>query len=127
MLIIRSSADMARALAFGLEPPLHKLLVTRREQLLHDMPGTDLGDLAHFVVALPSDPIPAIERAAGIPLATNLIDGSRFGEPDFTSSFEFVERRGGWIEAGLITDDDGFAIVLLLPDVECDLRRLVTA
>ncbi|MBB5698506.1 hypothetical protein [Sphingomonas yantingensis] len=127
MLLIRSSADMARALAFGLEPLLHNLLAERRSQLLRDLPGTDLSELAHFIVALPSDPIHLIEQVAGIPLATNLIDGSRLGEPDFTPSFEFVERHSGWIEAGLILNDDGFALVLLVPDVDCDLRRLVTA
>lgn len=116
MITIRNTADMARALASTLDADLLRLLALRRDQLLeHD--GYDLGALAHFIVAERFDTLAEIETAAGVPLATNMIDGSKQGDPGFTTSFEYVERHGGaWFEAVLIVSDDGFGIVLLVPD-----------
>ena len=116
MITIRSTADMARALASPLDADLLQLLALRRDQVLeHD--GYDLGELAHFIVAEPGDTLAAIETAAGIPFATNMIDGSKLGDPGFTASFEYVERHGGaWFEAVTIVSDQGFGIALLVPD-----------
>lgn len=115
MISIRSSADMARALALPLDPDLIELLALRRDQLLeHD--GYDLGELAHFLVAEPADTVTAIEGVVGVPLATNFVDDSKYGEPGFTANFEYVERHGAWFEAVTIVSDDGFGIVLLVPD-----------
>lgn len=116
MITIRSTADMARALASPLDAHLLQLLALRREQLLeHD--GYDLAELAHFILVEPADTLAAIETAAGIPLATNIIDGSKLGDPGFSASFEYVERHSGaWFEAVTIVSDDGFGIVLLVPD-----------
>lgn len=115
MISIRSSADMARALALPLEPELLELLALRRDQLLeHD--EYDLGELAHFLVAEPADTVAAIEGVVGVPLATNLVDSSKYGETGFTANFEYVERHGAWFEAVTIVSDDGFGIVLLVPD-----------
>lgn len=115
MIKILCTADMARALASPLDADLLQLLALRRDQLLeHD--GYDLGELAHFIVVEPGDALAAIETATGIPLATNMIDGSNLGEPGFTTNFEYVERHGAWFEAVMIVSDDGFGIVLLVPD-----------
>lgn len=116
MISIRSWAEMTRALASPIDADLIRLLALRREQLL-EQEGYDLGELAHFIVAEPGDALAAIEVAAGIPLATNMIDGSKQGEPGFTASFEYVERHSGaWFEAVTIVSDDGFGLVLLVPD-----------
>lgn len=127
MISIRSSDDMARALALPLEPELLELLALRRDQLLeHD--GYDLGELAHFLVAEPADTVAAIEEVVGVPLATNFVDDSKYGEPGFTANFEYVERHGEWFEAVTIVSDDGFGIVLLVsdrPDIDPALLGLV--
>lgn len=115
MISIRSSADMVRALALPLDPDLLAVLALRRDQLLeHD--DYDLGELALFLVAEPADTIAAIEGVGGVALATNLVDGSKYGEPGFTANFEYVERHGAWFEAVTIVSDDGFGIVLFVPD-----------
>ncbi len=127
MISIRSTADMARALASPIDADLKRLLELRRDQLLeHD--GYDLGELAHFIVAEPSDTLVAIEGVAGVPLATNLVDGSRLGESDFTANFEHVARHGPWFEAVMILSDDGFGIALFVPDrpdIDADLLDLL--
>lgn len=116
MISIRSSADLARALAGPLSPELRRLLEERREQLLEQ--GFDFGELAHVIVAQRGDVLTAIEAEAGVPLATNLVDGRKLGEPGFMHNFEFVERHpGGWIEAVMILSDDGFGVALFVPDL----------
>ncbi|RYX80508.1 hypothetical protein EON83_28340 [bacterium] len=127
MISIRTSADMARALALPLDPDLLELLALRRDQLLeHD--GYDLGELAHFLVAEPADTVTAIEGVVGVPLATNFVDDKKYGESGFTANFEYVERHRAWFEAVTIVSDDGFGIVLLVPDrpdIDASLLGLV--
>jgi predicted metal-dependent peptidase len=115
MISIRSSAAMVETLSHLLDPDLRRLLTERRDQLL-GYDGYDLGDLVHIIVAQPGDTLAAIEAEAGVPLATNLVDGCQRGEPDFEPCFEYVERHGCWLEAVLILSDDGFGVVLLVPD-----------
>jgi hypothetical protein len=113
---IRSSADMAWAVASPIDADLRRLLVLRRDQLL-EHGGYDLGDLAHFIVVEPGDTISEVEGEAGVAIATNLVDGTRYGEPGFTANFEFVQRHdGGWLEAVTILSDDGFGVALLVRD-----------
>lgn len=115
MISIRSTADMAHALASPIDADLKRLLALRCDQLL-DCDGYDLGELAHFVVAEPLDTLAAIEGVVGVPLAANLVDGSNYGDPGFTANFEYVARHGAWFEAVMILSDDGFGIVLFVPD-----------
>ena len=115
MISIKSTADMARALSLPIDAELKRLLALRRDQLLaHD--GYDLGELAHFVVVEPLDTLATIEGVVGVPLSTNLVDGSCNDEPDFTANFEFVAHHGQWFEAVMILSDDGFGVVLFVPD-----------
>ncbi len=127
MIHIRSTADMAAALTCLLNPDLRRILTERRDQLL-DYDGYDLGDLVHIIVAQRGDTLGAIEAEAGVPLATNPVNGSRLGQPDFEPCFEYVERHGCWMEAVTILSDDGFGLVLLVPDqidIDPDLLALL--
>ena len=115
MISIKSTTDMARALSLPIDAELKRLLALRRDQLLAHY-GYDLGELAHFVVVEPLDTLAAIEGVVGVPLATNLVDGSNYGDPSFTANFEYVARHGTWFEAVMILSDDGFGVVLFVPD-----------
>ena len=98
----------------SLDPDLRRLLAVRARQLED---GIDLGDIAHFHVVEPGDSPADVEAALGFPADVNLVDGVRFGEPDFTPSWEWVQRHdGGWFEAPFVMSDDGFGHVLLIPD-----------
>lgn len=114
MISIRNSADMDRALVSLLDPALRRLLTLRRDQLAED--GLDLEEIAHFIVVRPGDTLAAVEAEAGVAIATNLVDGSRLGEPEFEPLFETVTRKDGWLEAVMILSDDGFGLVLFVPD-----------
>lgn len=101
MLNITNSAAMARVLASPIDDHLRRLLTLRQQQLSGH---GDLADLAHFVVAQgPDDTIAAIEAAAGYPIVTEL-------------SFEWVADHGDLFEAVTILSDDGFGIILFVPD-----------
>lgn len=102
MLSITSSAAMARVLASPIDLCLRRILVLRRAQL------TDSGDIAHvahFHVVECEDSTDTIEAVVGYPVVS-------------APSFEWVADHGGWYEAVTIFDDDGFAIVLLVPDAQ---------
>lgn len=104
MLIIHSSAAMARALDQPIDPHLKRLLALRRDQLLVD--GIDeLADIACFVCVFPGDGLEAAEAAVGFPI---IIDGG--------PTFEWCLDHGGWLEAPIILSDDGYGVVLLVMD-----------
>ena len=104
MLIITDAEGLVSALASSLPENIKALLALRRDQLLLDTNGEyDLGELAHWVVVAQGDALPAIEAAANYPIA-----------PD--PSWEWVLDFGGVFEAPIILSDDGFGVVLIVPD-----------
>jgi hypothetical protein len=108
MFIIRDITTLADALASLIPENIKKLINAR----------ADLIDLATFVIAAPGDSITDIEGAAGIPIATNFVDGARYGEPDFMPSFEWVMDHGALYEIPYVLSDDGSGVVLIVPDSE---------
>src|SRR4051812_31454565 len=103
MLIINDTAGMVAAMASGLPDSIEDLLALRRDQLLHDTNGEyDIGELAHWIIVAPGDPLAAIEVAANYPIMS---------EPPW----EWVLDHGGIFEAPIILSDDGFGIVLIVP------------
>lgn len=108
MLIVRTLDSFERALDSCLAENIKHLLVER----------ADLIDLATFVIAAAGDSLRDIEAAAGIPIATNFIDGARYGEPEFMPSFEWVMDHGGLYEIPYVLSDDGSGVVLIVPDCE---------
>lgn len=106
MQTIEDARSMTCALDAPIDPQLRQLLLRRRDQLLADAgAGYDLGDLVRFLIVEPADTIAEIEAAANYPLIT---------EP----AFEWVADHGDWLEAVTVLSDDGFGIVLLVPDCE---------
>lgn len=109
-------ADMT-ALARALDSPIHStlkvLLRQRCEQLLADTGGEyDLADLGQFLVVEPDDTVAELEATAGYPIVT-------------APAFEWVADHGGWYEAVTILADDGFGIVLFVPDIDGIDRSLL--
>ncbi|MCK8457890.1 hypothetical protein [Sphingomonas faeni] len=123
---------MDRALVSLLDPALRRLLTLRRDQLAED--GLDLDEIVHIIVVRPGDTLAEVEAEAGVAIGTNLVDGRKLGDPEFEPLFEYVNRKDGWLEAVMILSDDGFGLVLFVPDtIDIDpaisllLRRCVAA
>ena len=116
MLIITDTAGLIAAMASSLPGDIKNLLALRRDQLLHDTNGEyDLGELAHWIVAAPGDPLASIEAAANYPIM-----------PD--PPWEWVLDHNGILEAPIIVSDDGFGVVLIVPDepgVDAELLALL--
>ncbi len=114
MLSIRSNNDLADAISGHLlEPTARELLIQRQDQLADD--DLDLSDIAHVIVVHPGDSLSAVEAEIGMSFSRDP-EGGQPGDRDFAPPFEFVERHGWWLEAVLILSDDGFGVVLLVPD-----------
>lgn len=114
MKIIDSPEAMARALASPLDPLLDRVLRLRFAQLQHD--GLNPFDLATFTIIDPGDRLADVEAGLKLPIATNLVDGSHYGDPDFVPSTEWIADHGGLFEMVYVLSDDGAGVVILVPD-----------
>ncbi|MHA0328831.1 aldo-keto reductase family protein [Sphingomonas melonis] len=108
MTIIDNENDLNQALRSELPAAVKSLLEER----------ADLIDLATFIIPQPGDTVSVIEEAGRIGIATNMVDGSRYGEAEYMPSFEWAVDHGGAIEVPFILSDDGSGVVLLIPDVD---------
>ena len=113
--IIRSWEEMASYLDDIVDHTLAQLLTTRRQQL-HGY--GELSELGSFAIVQSGDTLAAIEAALELSIATNFVDGKRFGDPDFMPSWESIERYSGWFALTYILTDDGFGHVVIVPDAE---------
>ena len=46
-----------------------------------------------MVMVEPGDSVAVLERETGFPILRNLLDGARYGQPDFTPSFKALEEH----------------------------------
>ncbi|HZG45443.1 MAG TPA: hypothetical protein VEZ41_04140 [Allosphingosinicella sp.] len=121
MLSVTDGGSLARALSSSINNHLKNLLTTRFEQL-----GCDIKGQARFIVAQPADPLPVVHQALGFSPLRNPIDGSRFGDPEFTPAWEWMEDHGFCFELTFIFDDSGFAHVLIVEKAEGVDTELLT-
>jgi hypothetical protein len=122
MLSVRDEASLLRALELPIDDRLKHLLRERRTQLGYDF---DLTELAHFLIVQPNDELSAIEQALGFSVLVNQVDGSRFGDPDFSPSSEWIADHGFCFEAVFIFEDSGFGHVLLVPNLPAVNAELI--
>lgn len=121
MLSVRDEASLSCVLELPIDDRLKRLLKERRTQLGYDF---DLTELAHFLIVEPNDKISTVEQALGFSIFINQVDGSCFGEADFSPSSEWIADHGFCFEAVFIFEDSGFGHVLLvqkLPAVDAKL------
>ena len=115
MLTITDGGSLLRALSTPIEERLRKLLTTRREQLGDEYP---LNDLAKFVIMEPNDTAADVEQAIGFSVFQNPADGSRWGQPDFTPGWEWLEDHGFAYELCFVMEDSGFGHIVIVPKSE---------
>ncbi len=123
MLTINDGGSLSRALSTSIDPRLKQLLRNRVQQLDVE----DLSTVARFIVVQPGDGLDALETALGFSILQNQTDGHRFGDPEFSPSWEWLADHGHCFEIVFIMTDDGFAHVVLIensPGADPDLLRL---
>lgn len=116
MITLRTATAVKSTLNLLADTQLRALLTERFEQLTNAWEGIDLSDLTHFLIIQAGDTAADAEHELGWSLLVNPVDGARFGDPDFTPSWEWIEDHGGWYEAVFILSDDGFGMNLFVPD-----------
>lgn len=105
------------ALAASIEDEALRSLVAQRfVELAQDEPY-DPDVYGYFVVAEPGDSVEALEKETGCPILESIFSDARFGEPDFSPCFEFLEEheRPACYEMVFILSDGGFGIDLFVP------------
>ena len=129
MLSLYDSVSIDFALSCPLDPFLKQLLLKRLD-MLSEFRDFDLSELAHFVIVEPGDTLATIEAELGFSPFINFVDGAKFGDPDFTPSWEWLIAHGPWFESVFTRSDAGVGINLLVPnrtDIEPSLIALFNA
>ena len=119
MLTITDGGSLSRVLGLPIDLRLKSLLIERRDQL-----GGDVTDIARFIVVQPGDSIKALEAELSFSVFQNCTDGRRFGDPEFSPSWEWLAYHGFCFEMVFIFDDSGFAHVVLVENRPLVNRKL---
>lgn len=125
MLTIHDGEALPRAL----DPSLRELITLRVSQLRRNYDGP-LKEIVCFYVVEAGDDQEQMAQALGFNPLTNLVDGTTFGDPDFTPSFEWMKCWGSWFELVFLLTDDGFGHILFVPNdpgTEFDLHSMCLA
>jgi hypothetical protein len=129
MLSLYDTVSMDFALSCPLYPFLKQLLLKRLD-MLSEYSDFDLSELAHFVIVEPGDTMTTIEVELGFSPFVNFVDGAKYGDADFTPSWEWMIAHGPWFESVFTRSDAGVGITLLVPNranVEPSLIALFNA
>lgn len=113
MLSISDGEALTRALTSNIDDRIKQLLQLRRSQL-----GGDIADQARFAIVQPADTPADLERTIGFSIFCNPADGSRFGEPEWTPGWEWIEDHGFAYELCFIMDDSGFGHIVIVPTLQ---------
>jgi hypothetical protein len=68
-----------------------------------------------FIVLETGDGPDTAEAALGFSALSNRYDGKRFGESDFSPSFEFIEEHNNCFEIVFVLSDDGYGFEVFVP------------
>ena len=115
MRILLDPADVATVQ----EPRFRDLLQLRFEQICDGEPF-DPVTMARFVIVEPGDTVAEIEAGSGAWITTSMFDEARYGDPDFSPCFDFLEFHDLEVrvyEFVTITSDSGFGIALFIQDL----------
>lgn len=110
-IIVTDGGSLLRALSSPINPHLKELLTERVRQLDIE----DLSTTARFVIFQPGDTTDDLDQALGFSVFQNSADGTRYGNPDFSPGWEWIEDHGHCYELVFILTDDGFAHVVFVP------------
>lgn len=115
MVIVTCPSDLSRIA----NPGIRQLVTLRLQQL---SPPASPAPPFEFIVVEGGEAVSEIEQAARFPILTSLFDDLPFDPPDFYPPFEIMEKHhydsACFYEMVFISNDDGTATALLVPDQE---------
>jgi hypothetical protein len=105
MLVVASHTSLASIQ----DPDLRQLIWLRITQLADD----DVYDPerhGELFVVEPGDQTHDVEVAVDFPITTNVIDGARYGDPEFAPLWDVIEEHMTCFEIVFAVNDSGFAV-----------------
>lgn len=120
MHVLRTESDL-----HALEDPELLDLIRQRAADTAEFVDT-FGELVFFVVVRPGDDIAAVNDALGFPVMVNRFDGTTFGEPGFTPSWDVLEEHVGFYELVYVLSDDGQGVTVFVTKKEGVSAELLT-
>lgn len=115
MRVIRAAAEAGELLDEEV-----RVLVQRRITMLSEDEPYDPAIHGYFIVIEAHDFTDAVDQHLGFSLTCNRWDGSHFGEPTFTPSFELVEEHPSCYEVVFVLSDSGYGVTVFVPKEHVD-------
>lgn len=112
MHVIRTESDLQTVEDAGLLDLIRRRIADTAEYVEH------FSDLVFFVIVEPDDGMELVASAIGFSPLTNRFDGTRFGEPGFTPSWEVLEEHVGHYELVYVLSDDGQGVTVFVTKAE---------
>lgn len=111
------------------DPALRELIEQRIREIGESVPW-EADTVGYFIVVEPGDRVDALEAVSGCSILAGVDGSTRFGDPDFSPRFEWLDEHAGYYEAVWIMSDDGFGIDFFIPKqpgIDRDLLALCAA
>lgn len=77
-------------------------------------------ELAEFWVIEPGDTIETLTTATRLPIGHGWCSQAHYGDPDFSPAWEVLEAHSSCFEMVFVTSDDGYGVVLWIPQADAD-------
>jgi hypothetical protein len=125
MLLIRGPDQVRR-----IDDPDTRRLVEQR--LVEICAGQPYAPEVHgdMIVAQPGDTLASLEKQGDLALASSPVDELYFPDPDFVPFCETIEEHPGCYEMVFILSDDGYGVLIFVPDqpdIDSELLALCRA
>ncbi|MBL0422383.1 hypothetical protein JI739_18690 [Ramlibacter sp. AW1] len=95
-----------------------RLLAQRRFAMLEEDEPFDPNAMGYFLVVEPGDSVARLNERLGFDLLANRYTSARFDTPDFTPSFEVLEKHRTCYEIVFVLSDDGYGVEVFVPKEE---------
>lgn len=95
-------------------------LVQQRITMLSEDEPYDPAIHGYFIVIEPHDATDAVDQRLGFSVLSNRWDGTHFGDPTFTPSFELIEEHTSFFEMVFVLSDSGYGVIVFVPKEHVD-------
>lgn len=99
----------------GITDPVLRELIERRIQEISECCPWDADELGPMIAVEPGDTADDLQAIMGFSILEGIFDDSRFGDDDFSPSFEFAEVHGDHLyELVYIVSDGGYGFDIFI-------------
>lgn len=117
MIMIYNEQDALKLSDLSLRSLVQGHLATAKEN--------GLQDLTCIAVVEPYDSESAIVEELGFSPLANPLSETRFGDPDFSPAWDWLEEHRGWYELIFTVGDDGFAYIVFISRKNRDFPQTI--